>query len=205
LIAFGGGGPLHACRLAERLEMRRILVPPGAGVLSALGLALAPMRREALASVVASSSELARESIALLIERLHGLAGRAATAETWLRARYRGQGHELEVPVKAGMAGDAVAARFVEIHHGRFGFSLDLPVEVISARHSASGLARTATLARRGPSRFSTDGGRRDDGGVLDATVVGPASIALPDATMLVATGWTASALPIGGWELTRG
>jgi N-methylhydantoinase A len=204
LIAFGGGGPLHACRLAERLEMRRILVPPAAGVLSALGLALAPMRREALASVVALASDLAREAIGLLIDRLSGLAGHAATDETWLRARYRGQGHELEVPVKAGMDGGAVAARFVEIHHRRFGFSLDLPVEVISARHSASGCARTATLARRGSSRFSTDGGRRDDGGVLDATVAGPASIALPDATMLVAAGWTARALPIGGWEMTR-
>ena len=204
LIAFGGGGPLHACRLAERLEMRRILVPPGAGVLSALGLALAPTRREALASVVAPASGLARETVAALIDRLQRLAGRAAKAETWLRARYRGQGHELEVPVTVEMDGIAVAQRFIEIHHRRFGFSLDLPVEVISARHAASGVPRTASLARRGASRFATDGGRRDDGGAFDATIAGPTSIALPDATMLVAPGWTARALPIGGWEMTR-
>ena len=42
LIAFGGGGPLHACGLAERLGMRRIVVPPHAGVLSAVGLARRP-------------------------------------------------------------------------------------------------------------------------------------------------------------------
>ena len=43
LVAFGGGGPLHACALAELLGMNTVLVPPHAGVLSALGLAIAPM------------------------------------------------------------------------------------------------------------------------------------------------------------------
>ncbi|MDQ3950103.1 MAG: hydantoinase/oxoprolinase family protein, partial [Gemmatimonadota bacterium] len=52
LVAFGGGGPLHGCGLAERVGVERVLVPPFAGVLSALGLALAAERREAMASVM---------------------------------------------------------------------------------------------------------------------------------------------------------
>src|SRR5581483_600738 len=46
LVAFGGAGPLHACALAEELGIRRVLVPRAAGVLSALGLAAAHLRRD---------------------------------------------------------------------------------------------------------------------------------------------------------------
>jgi N-methylhydantoinase A len=204
LIAFGGGGPLHACRLAARLEMRRILVPPAAGVLSALGLALAAERRETLASVMLDASELTADRVVGIVDRLAAAAGAPATHETWFRARYRGQGHELEVPVGRTMTGEAVASRFVEIHSQRFGFTLETPVEVISARHAASGQPREAQLVRRGPSSWRTDGPLRDDGGVFDATVVGPATIALVDATLLVEPGWIARALPIGGWEMHR-
>jgi hypothetical protein len=102
------------------------------------------------------------------------------------------------------MGGSAVAARFVEVHDQRFGFSLDLPVEIISARHAASGNAREARLARRGASAWRSDGPMRDDGGAFDATVHGPATIALVDATMRVERDWVARSLPVGGWEITR-
>ena len=46
LVAFGGAGPLHACGLAEELELERVLVPAAAGVLSALGLVVADERRD---------------------------------------------------------------------------------------------------------------------------------------------------------------
>ncbi len=204
LIAFGGGGPLHACRLAERLEMRRVLIPPAAGVLSALGLALAAERREALSSVMATALELSDGRLGEIVARLQALTGRAQTEETWLRARYRGQGHELEVPIELPMTGERIVKQFTALHVQRFGFFLELPVEIISARHAASGAPRDALLARRGRSTWTASAPLRDDGGALDARVQGPASIALLDATMLVAPGWTAVALPMGGWEMTR-
>ena len=204
LIAFGGGGPLHACRLAARLEMRRILIPPAAGVLSALGLALAAERRESLASVMCDASAMTTERLGTLLDRLIAISGTAATHQSWVRARYRGQGHELEVPVARGMHGDEIGERFGEIHRIRFGFTLDVPVEIISARHAASGSPREARFARRGASAWRSDGPLRDEGGPLDATVRGPATIALMDATLLVERGWVARALPIGGWELVH-
>ena len=50
LVAFGGAGPLHACALAEELEMRTVLVPDAAGVLSALGLVASDERRDRVRS-----------------------------------------------------------------------------------------------------------------------------------------------------------
>src|SRR5947207_2398657 len=52
LVAFGGAGPLHACALAEELEIETVLVPEAAGVLSALGLAVADERRDSVRSYI---------------------------------------------------------------------------------------------------------------------------------------------------------
>src|SRR5262249_61631576 len=50
LVAFGGAGPLHACAIADALGMRAVIVPPCAGVLSAVGLLCSPVQRELLQS-----------------------------------------------------------------------------------------------------------------------------------------------------------
>jgi N-methylhydantoinase A len=119
------------------------------------------------------------------------------------RMRYRGQGHELEVPLSAGDSSTTLAGRFTDMHRGRYGFILDIPVEVVSARCARSGPTFDVTLARRGASRWHDDQ-TTDDGGAFEATLRGPCVVALRDATMLVAAGWTARALPIGGWLLER-
>jgi N-methylhydantoinase A len=138
-----------------------------------------------------------------LSERL-GRGAPAGGRFTWIaRARYRGQGHELEVPFEPEIAPTALGARFASIHQGRYGFALDLPVEIVSARCSQSGPTAAVTLARRGPSRWRDDD-TADDGGEFEATVAGRTVLALRDATMLVAEGWSARALPIGGWLMER-
>ena len=199
LVAFGGGGGLHACGLAEQLGMRAILVPPFAGVLSALGLAIAAERRDALASVMRIAASLTADEIAAVCAALAERVPTAHTRAWWARARYTGQGHELEISMKPGDAGEAIAARFSEAHDLRYGFTLQLPVEVVSARYAAFGAEVSVTLARRGSQPWSPDD-PRDTGALLEATVRGPAAVALPDATMFVGGGWSARALPIGGW-----
>jgi N-methylhydantoinase A len=142
-------------------------------------------------------------ALGALGDAVAGRAGVGATRQWWARARYAGQGHELEIPIAPGDAGPAVAARFTEAHATRYGFALDRPVEVVSARHAASGAPREARLVRRGAGEWD---GRAmvDGGGELSATVRGPATVALPDATMLVREGWTARALAMGGWLVER-
>jgi len=203
LVAFGGGGPLHACALAEQLGVRTVLVPPMAGVLSALGLAIAAERREAMASVMRRASEWPRAAIAAACDALAARTGVLDEGRWWARARYEGQGHELEVPFTPADDGEALAARFAELHRARYGFTLDRPVEVIAARHAATRAPLSPRLARQGePGDW--DGARVDSGAPLAASVRGRATIVLPDATLLVAAGWTARALPIGGWMLER-
>src|SRR5688572_31557207 len=56
--SFGGGGPLHACGLADMLGITRVVVPPHAGVLSALGLSMTPERSEEHTSELQSQSNI---------------------------------------------------------------------------------------------------------------------------------------------------
>ncbi|HYZ34602.1 MAG TPA: hydantoinase/oxoprolinase family protein [Crenalkalicoccus sp.] len=110
MIAFGGGGPVHACRVAEKIGIRRILVPSGAGVGSAIGFLRAPVAYEVvrslyqrfasfdLAAVNALLAEMVEEAAAVVAQGSFG----ATTAESRLAyMRYVGQGHEIAVTLPA--------------------------------------------------------------------------------------------------------
>ncbi|HEY2938044.1 MAG TPA: hydantoinase/oxoprolinase family protein [Gaiellaceae bacterium] len=101
LVAYGGAGPLHACALAEELQIRTVLVPEAAGVLSALGLVASDERRDHVRSVVVPLDE----------------AGELP-AEGEADLRYRGQSFELTV----ALGGD-LAEEFHRAHEERYGFA----------------------------------------------------------------------------------
>jgi N-methylhydantoinase A len=113
LVAFGGAGPLHACALADELDMTKVLVPAAAGVLSALGLAAGDERRDHVRSVVrplAEAGELPEEGEADL--------------------RYSGQSFELAVAL-----GPQLEARFHAAHAERYGYAdRARPVELVAVR-----------------------------------------------------------------------
>jgi N-methylhydantoinase A len=113
LIAFGGAAPLHAARIAEKLEIDRILIPYGAGVGSAIGFLRAPVAYEVTRSVYVRLSRFDAAALnrayAAMAEEAHAIVDRAThgrAAGERLRAerriaymRYLGQGHEIPVPV----------------------------------------------------------------------------------------------------------
>jgi N-methylhydantoinase A len=109
MVAFGGGAPLHAGRLAQKLGIRRIVVPAGAGVGSAIGFLRAPVSFEVVRSDLARvdpSFDLDAANTRLDTMRAEAravvapAAGGEPLAETaLLELRYAGQGHELRVPL----------------------------------------------------------------------------------------------------------
>ncbi len=112
LVAFGGAGALHACALAEELEIATVLVPAAAGVLSALGLAVGDERRDEVRSLVVPLAEAELPS------------------EGEADVRYAGQSFELTVPVE-----DDVAEGFHRAHEERYGYAdRDRPLELVAVR-----------------------------------------------------------------------
>ena len=204
LVPFGGGGPLHCCGLAEQLGITRIFVPPHAGALSALGLAITAERREKLISVLQLSSGLDAQGVRQLLHRAaEGVAGDVGWDRCWsARARYAGQGHELDVPVRQGDDGAAIAQRFATLHHQRNGFTLAAPVEIVALRHLASGPAHPVRFA---PAQaFVRPGDQRVHGGSSRSRLSSGDVVALPGATLRVTTGWSGAPHATGGWLLER-
>ena len=150
LVPFGGAGPLHACALAEALGMRRILVPRFPGVLSALGLLLAPVTSDASQALLASVSDLiehparVRDVLTHLQDtatlRVRTAGAPVLTASVDLR--YSGQSHELTVDLDLPVSGAALQraeAAFHAAHKQRYGYSRpDQPVDCVSVRARAT-------------------------------------------------------------------
>jgi N-methylhydantoinase A len=118
LIPFGGAGPLQGGRLAENASINRILVPPTPGVLSAMGLMLAPIQHEALASFELPASEVTlamlQQTFAPLDEQntrkmtSDGVDPSVSRTEYFAEIRYVGQSHQLEVSMGSGLDPDSV-------------------------------------------------------------------------------------------------
>jgi N-methylhydantoinase A len=197
LIAFGGGGPLHACGLAELLGIERVIVPPHAGVLSALGLAMTPERREAMASVMNTVHAWPDKERNGIMEQLAERIPTTLKKRSWFaRMRYVGQGHELDVALAPRQPRDALQSAFATAHARRYGFTLPYDVEVVSIRHVAEGTGREPKLTRE-PQPVAS-------GAAAVRRLDGPKSLALSDATLFVAKGWRARLLDIGAWRVDK-
>ncbi len=172
LVAFGGAGPLHACAIADALDMAAVVVPARAGVLSAVGCLTAPRQHDLVRTWPGGTDHTG-------LDRRAGpsWAGRPAEAvpgaevTTAVECRYEGQSHELRV---------AAVADFAAEHRRRNGY--DRP------GHAGGG---GGPAGHRPPGRAAAD--PSDLPPVAERTaVVGPAVVAEPDCTIWVAEGWRA-------------
>src|SRR6185295_8326874 len=91
LIAFGGAAPLHVCRVADKLGISRILVPPGAGVGSAVGFLLAPVSYEVARSHYARLDDFAPDRLnavlAAMAKEAQEVVSRGAPGEALVEQR----------------------------------------------------------------------------------------------------------------------
>jgi N-methylhydantoinase A len=115
LIAFGGGGPVHACRVAEKVGIRRVLVPTSAGVGSAIGFLRAPVGYEVVRSLYQRFSSFDVAAVNALLDTMEteamavvtqGSFGAPITQIRVAYMRYVGQGHEIPVPLPARPLGE---------------------------------------------------------------------------------------------------
>jgi N-methylhydantoinase A len=166
LIAFGGAGPVHAARLAEELDIPRVLVPPIPGGFSALGLVATDVRRDYVRTFYtplasAAPSEVAA-AFAAMESTAHDMLRRAGVPETrWqlgraADCRYPRPAYELTVPVAGGPVDGAtleqLARDFHERHRATYGHANpDEPVQCVNLRVSAVGRLAPLDVAGAAP------------------------------------------------------
>ena len=146
MIAFGGGAPLHAARLAAKLGMSKVLVPVDASVGSAVGFLRAPVAFEVVRSLRIRDDNFSWIEINKLLEQMQseataivaaGALGAKLETRRSVEMRYEGQGHEISVPLAARDLTAADAARLRAEYESRyeqqFGLRIsDVPVEFLT-------------------------------------------------------------------------
>lgn len=130
MIAFGGAAPLHAVRVAQKIGVKRIVIPADASVGSAVGFLATPVSYDLARSVLLKLDGL---DTAMLQAALDGLAkdgkavvdqaapGEEAAVTSQLRCRYTGQGHEIAIAEDGPLGPAALRARFEEAYIAHYG------------------------------------------------------------------------------------
>jgi N-methylhydantoinase A len=207
LVAFGGAGPVHAYNLAAKLGIPQLVVPPRAGVLSALGLIVTPPAyhvvrtcRAPLSDLAPAAIEAAYAQIEAEIERIlrevepDGAVSFARAADVG----YIGQGYQVGIDtddLRGGLHADALWYKFAAVYRAKYGYFYDdVPAELVNLRVSGrmrghpfrpggcSGARRAAGDGRKGARQaYSSAAGGMIEFAVYDRVLLAPGrSIAGP-------------------------
>ncbi|MFF1680231.1 hydantoinase B/oxoprolinase family protein [Streptomyces sp. NPDC058256] len=227
LTTFGGAGGQHACMVADSLGIRTVLVPPMAGVLSALGIGLADTTAMREQSVEAPLEASAMPGILKTADDLEGAARAELLAEdvpedrirVTRRAQLRYDGTDTALTVELTEP-DTMTRTFEERHRATYSFTLDRPVVVEALSVEATGLTEPPDLSAlaafesRSTAPETADlhtGGARRDVPLLrreelppGQAVTGPAIITEAGSTTVVDDGWQAATTDDGHLVMER-
>jgi N-methylhydantoinase A len=152
LVAFGGAGPLHAADVARNMGMRKVLVPPRPGLLSAVGLLHAEVRADFSLTRLVRLEKASLQALNAGLELLHRRGAQWLKSERETRGafqwfadlRYFGQNFELALPLASDKLGEAAVEALTHAFHLRhkefYGYEMrEQPVELVNLRLTVRG------------------------------------------------------------------
>lgn len=166
LLAFGGGGGLVSVDVAKELGIPEVVVPPGQGAFSALGMLMADVQHDLSRTLVepldsldlttAEATFAEMETAVADTLRSDGFAEEDTVFHRSVQVRYLGQEHSVTLgfPVASGGAREQIETDFKALHERQYGHVLDDPIEITTLRVKAIGIVdkpELPTLARRRP------------------------------------------------------
>lgn len=225
LVSFGGAGGLHVCALADALGMGQALVPVNAGVLSALGMLVAPRQRHLSQSYTAGFSTLKLEALQQRFDKLahrgiqslveEGVSQRDIEIQRSVDLRYRGQAYALNI---AWSGIEQCTTEFHGAHEKRYGHRLNQPLELVTVRVKLQGRslavelpepAKTNTAIRSFPRAVLP--GIGEDVAIIDRMSIGkgqvlhgPLLITETVSTTLIEPAWRCKLDKVGNLLLQR-
>jgi N-methylhydantoinase A len=159
LVAFGGGGSMHATALARRLHIQQVVVPVATAVFSALGMLMTDLRVDFVQTAIARTDRMAPQQAMEILQALEGEAIEALQQEGMRRdrvviqrfadMRYLGQEHTVRVPLPGGTLDGSfqeIETRFHDLHEQRYTFRLDSPVEFVNFHVTGLGVVEKPPL-----------------------------------------------------------
>ncbi|MDG6078836.1 5-oxoprolinase [Erythrobacter litoralis] len=213
LACFGGAGGQHACKVADVLGIETVLVHPLAGILSAYGIGLAPLKAIRERSIVkpldtdlsATLEEIEGEAREALIRQ--GVEVDAVTLSRQMRLRFEGSDSMLSLDVQSK---DEMDAAFRRLHRTRFGYSdanAPIIVEALSVEASGNAGGLGEATAKPVPVGVEASGTWTTvERAVMEnaQTIAGPALVIDPGSTTVIEPGWQARLAEEGSLVLER-
>jgi N-methylhydantoinase A len=173
LLAFGGGGGMHACALAKELSIKKVVIPRQSSVFSAWGMLLSDLRRDyLLTQIVDLLDPGAAKQLDQTLKQLEDKALREYAAEDidpsrvsflrYARCRYQNQEHSVEIVLPDGEITaqqiEAIRERFDTDYEREYTYRLDAPVELVEYHLVALG-----EVDKLKPEKYPTTGRKLDD------------------------------------------
>ena len=219
LLAFGGAGGMHACSLAEELDIQTVLVPRAGGVLSALGLAISDLRRDYVSPLLSGLDEVEEDEFEERFREMEETAsGDLDGPEHTRRADLRYGGQSFEITVDAGSF-EELEDRFHAAHEQRYGYRMDDErTELVNLRLISTVPVEKPELGEPKPEGAAQAGERKAnfDGEWLEVAVLnrermgagsevaGPAIVEFKESTCVVRPGWRGTVDGVGTLILER-
>ncbi|MCL4394348.1 MAG: hydantoinase/oxoprolinase family protein, partial [Chloroflexi bacterium] len=169
LIAFGGGGAMHAAALMRELRAKKVVIPMEPAVFSAWGMLMTDLRQDYIRTHIARTDQVSPQAVDGIFAEMEALGADDLAGQQVSRAamvfqrfadmRYLGQEHTVKVPLPAGtITRDTlkeIDERFHRLHEHTYTFRLDAPVELVNYHLTALG-----SVKKPAPSRIQGRGGR---------------------------------------------
>ncbi len=188
LIAFGGGGAMHAGALMRELRVRKVIIPTDPAVFSAWGMLMTDLRRDYIRTLITRTDQVTPENLNGIYSEMEEQAVQDLAAERVVESemelqrfadiRYAGQEHTVKVPLPAGEITAKVIPqineRFHTLHEQAYTFRLETPVELVN--YHVTALGRVAKPEFKKFSDRSPLGNGRQDSLGIDRTDRSPAA-----------------------------
>ena len=192
LIAFGGGGAMHAGALMRELRIKKVLIPTEPAVFSAWGMLMTDLRRDYIRTLITRTDQVNPARLNAIYAEVEGQALQDLTAEgvrgadmdfqRFADMRYMGQEHTVKVRLPAGAIDDRampdINERFHALHEQTYTFRLETPVELVNYHLTAVGRVKKPEFrkldGRQGKLADARKGARRvnfDELGFAEAAI----------------------------------
>jgi N-methylhydantoinase A len=201
LIAFGGGGAMHAGALMRELRVKKVIIPTEPAVFSAWGMLMTDLRQDYIRTLITRTDKVTPENLNTIYAEMEEQAALQMAAEgvkesdiviqRFADMRYMGQEHTVKVPLPSGKitqeAMPEVNERFHVLHEQTYTFRLDTPVELVNYHVTALGRVKKPELRK-------LDGGK----GKLDDALKGTRRVNFDELGFHTASIYERDLLPVG-------
>ncbi len=201
LVAFGGGGSMHAAALARELRVKRIVVPTAPAVFSAWGMLMTDLRNDYIRTMVVRTDQIEPAEVSDTFVEMEEQAVEELAAEQvekdqmifqrFADMRYAGQEHTVKVPIPGGELTEKdlpeIDERFHQLHDHAYTFRLESPVELVNFHLTALGQVEKPKITRL----------NEDEGRSVEKAYKGNRQVML-DAGFLTTPTYERGLLPVG-------